>query len=226
MANFFKRSIEWGGSFTTAWGLLPATWQTAATAAMSGIAVYFGLKEVGIAQAIFYASGVLAFGMSVVFLSLQISQILGMFQRLSISHIGILNVSLLKNNTEVSHLNAFFLLRNDSQRMMFYKLKRAYLSIDTRGPTNPDVDRGLIIIPPFGGSQSVNLATIQSITINKDRPAPAGVLEVEVEYGDEEDNLEYLFHYIANIQLLIGKQGNDYVAQLGASVKLIEHSRK
>jgi hypothetical protein len=49
MANPFKRAVEWGGNFTTAWGLLPAAWQTAATTALSGVTMYFGYYEVGLA---------------------------------------------------------------------------------------------------------------------------------------------------------------------------------
>ena len=72
----FKNTVEWGGNFSNVWGLLPAAWQTFVTAGFTAVTAWFGFKEVGVAQAIFYASGVLAFGMTTVFLSLRIAQIL------------------------------------------------------------------------------------------------------------------------------------------------------
>jgi hypothetical protein len=100
-----KRVFDWGGNFTTVWGILPAAWQTLITGVLTAMTAWFGIKEVGWAQAIFYASGVLAFGMTTAFLSLRIAQVIGMFQRLSIAGFGIVSVSLSRNNSEISHLN-------------------------------------------------------------------------------------------------------------------------
>jgi hypothetical protein len=74
-----KGTIDLGGTVVSAWSVLwtfvPAAWQTAATLALTGAAVYLGIPQVGAAWAIFIASGVLAFGMTTVFLTLRISQL-------------------------------------------------------------------------------------------------------------------------------------------------------
>jgi hypothetical protein len=192
---------------------------------MSGLTAYFGLGEVGKAQAIYYASGVLAFGMCCVFLSLRIAQILGMFQRLSVAAVGVGNFSMNQNQTVITHLNAAFTLRNDSQRIMFYKLKRVHLSIETIGPKDLSVDESLVIIAPFGGIQSVNCATLQNIPAPKGGPAPTGHLEVQVLYGDDKDSLHYLFTYKAVVNVLLMKVNKELQATMSTQLKLLHHER-
>lgn len=225
MAKLFKKSVEWGNNFSNVWGLLPATWQTGMVGVMSGLTVYLGLGEVGKAQAIFYASGVFAFGLGCVFLSLRISQILGMFQRLSIIHTHVNGWSFnnLANPTQITFLNGGFVLRNDSQRIMFYKLKRVHLSIETIGPKNSNVDESVVPISPFGGTQGVNCASIINIPFDLKKSAPEGTLEVQILYGDSKDSLDYLLTYKATVHVALTKVNKDWQASLPNQLKLLHH---
>jgi hypothetical protein len=229
-----KKPFEWGSNAASAWGLLPATVQTAATAMLAGATGYFGLLEVGIAQAIFYASGVFAFGMTTIYLSLRISQILGQFQRLSIPQIGISSASMDKkpNSDEIEHLNMFFILRNESQRPMFYKLRRTQHNLGQRSPIADGVDESIVIIPATGGIQQVNLPTIQKVPLGKkvgDQPvpAPAGTIEVDVDYGPASDELDFHLHYKATIQVAITQPlgSKEKRAELMSSLKILKHTK-
>src|SRR5690242_12325707 len=111
--SIFSRLSTWGGNISTLWGVLPAAWQTLVTGVLTAMTAWFGPKEFGWAQTIFYASGVFAFGMVTAFLTLRIAQIVGMFQRLTIAGFGIGSVSMGKNNSEIFHLNLTVVLRND-----------------------------------------------------------------------------------------------------------------
>src|SRR5258708_1100347 len=88
-----KKTIHWASTLSSPSPLLPAAAQTVATGVLSAVTAYFGYYEVGIARAIFFASGVMAFGMTIVFLWLRISSILGVFQRMSVAAIAIPNVA-------------------------------------------------------------------------------------------------------------------------------------
>ena len=102
MANFLKRTVDVGGYATTLWTFVPAATQTAITTVLSGMTAYFGYHELGIARAIFLATGVMAFGMCVVFLWLRISQMVGTFQRLSIMGIYVAQAAMDPTKTKVS----------------------------------------------------------------------------------------------------------------------------
>jgi hypothetical protein len=196
------------------------------------LTAYFGARDTNIAEAIFLATGVLAFGMTVVFLSIRISQLIGIFQRLSVGTLGISAVSLDKNHpTHINHINIFCTLRNDSQRLMFYRLRRSYHSLGRQTPISDQVDQTVVIIPAFGGIQQVNLATIEKVPLIKAigttvSPGPAGTIELEVEYGPERDELEYLMHYKADIQVGISTPigSKEQRAEMTSALKVLEHT--
>jgi len=238
--SWVKSTVDFGGNVTSLWGLLPAAWQTFVTAGFTAVTAYFGFKEVGWAWAIFLSSGVLAFGMVTVFLSLRISQILGVFQRLTVAGFGISSIVLNDEDTEIDHLNLHCILRNDSQRPMFYKLKRAHASMERRGQASDAVDSNVIVIPAYGGIQSINFSTIEDIPFAK-RKGPEGQLELEIDYGSSSDSLE--FHLREVVQLGISIFSTTPVskknknrrpstpppgpkqAQLFTQIKVLEHSR-
>jgi hypothetical protein len=169
-ANPLRNVVELGGNDYTLWGLLPAAWQTFITAGFTAATAWFGIPEVGLARAIFYSSGVLAFGMTTVFLSLRIAQILGMFQRLALASFGITSIILSSDETQIEHLNLFVVLRNDSQRPMFYRLRRMHAVMERRTPISETIDdKNVIIIPALGGIQQVNFSTIATYLWRKTR---------------------------------------------------------
>lgn len=237
MARWVRNTVEVGGNVTTLWGLLPAAWQTLVTAGLTALTAWFSSHEVGIGQAIFYSSGVLAFGMGTVFMSLRISQILGMFQRLTVAGFGISSIVLNDADREIDHLNLNCILRNDGQRPMFYKLKRIHVTMERQGPASSNVDSTVIVIPAFGGTQSINFPTIEDIPIPKDR-APEGQLELEIDYGPDADALEFHLRQVIALGIAIysttpvakknrnkGLPPGPKQAQLFPQVKVMEHSR-
>jgi len=237
----WKSILDVGGHASTLWGILPAAWQTFITAGLTTVTAYFGFKEVGWAWALFLSSGVLAFGMTTVFLSLRISQILGVFQRITIVNFGISSIFLNEKEVEIDLLNMNYVLRNDSQRPMFYKLTRGLVTIERQGQISTTVDPTVIVIPAFGGTQLINLATVEDIPAPKDRP-PEGDIEVELDYGSDPEHLDFHLREVVKIGISIvsmnpvttttTKQKKQPIwppgqkhAQLNVQVKVLEHSR-
>ncbi|WP_426525628.1 hypothetical protein [Bradyrhizobium sp. McL0615] len=230
MASFFKRAIEVGGHATTVWTFIPAAVQTAITAALSGVTAYFGYHELGIARAIFLATGVMAFGLSVVFLWVRLSQMLGMYHRLSLASIGTPNVSLDSEQkpTTITGITFQCVLRNDSQAVMFYQLRKTNIVLEQRVPSQRAVDDNVVVISPFGGTQSISFATIENIPFqNRKDLRISGQIEIEIAYGPAKDDLKFLFLYAANVQVAFGKnpsQKNHSVVG-GTSITKYEHTK-
>lgn len=175
---------------------------------VTGVTAWFGFQELGKAQAIFYAMGVLAFGLTCVFLWLRITSIVGIFRRLSVAALQIPNAAVdgSKNNqvTLLNGINIQAVLRNDSQLLMFYRLRRANNSIESKVPPKHAVDRTVLIVPPNGGVSVINMATIEDVRPKNKDGRFDGHLELEVEYGPAEDSLDYLLRYVADIQIVFG----------------------
>jgi hypothetical protein len=234
-----KNLVEWGGNTYTLWGRLPAAWQTFITAGFTAATAWLGIPEVGLARAIFYSSGVLAFGMTTVFLGLRIGQILGMFQRLSLASFGISSTTLNTDDTKIEHLNLFVVLRNDSQRPMFYRLKRMHVVLERTTPVSETVDdKNIIIIPAFGGTQQVSFSTIEKVPLPKTK-APEGSIEVEIEYGSSAADLDFQLREVVTMGISIfstmpiqgnGKSKNrqqvgQKQVQLMTAIRVLEHSK-
>lgn len=229
--GFFRRSVDIGGHVTTLWSFVPVAVQTAITGALTAVTAYFGYYEVGIARAIFYASGVLVFGMTFVFLWLRIASIIGIFRRLSIAAFQVPNAGVDKSKNgkvlSLSGLNAQMVLRNDSQQLMYYRLRRTAHSLEGKVPISPGTDKSVIIIPPNGGMQVVNFATIEGIVTSSKDSRFKGHVDVEVEYGSSMDDLDYLFHYAADYQVVFTPMpgSNEFRIDQIASVRALEHSK-
>jgi hypothetical protein len=226
MANPIKKLWDWTGSATTAWGILPSTWQAGATGALSAVTGWLGYKEAGLAQAIFLAAGVFAFGMAAIFFALRVAAITGLFQRLSIPGVGVHTAAMGKGQS-IAVLSLNCVLRNDSQRLMFYRLKRATSSVARQVGSNNSVDKNIIIIPPNGGTQTVFFSSIENIPYKNGGAAPSGSIELDVEYGPSADDLKYVFSYGADVQIGIAKNKAKNETQLTvvSSVTTYIHSR-
>jgi hypothetical protein len=230
MAKWFRKSIEAGGHVTTVWSFIPAALQTSVTAGLSGVTAYFGYQELGIARAVFLATGVMAFGLTVTFLWLRISQILGIYQRLSVGALGVPNVALDSSQkpTKVSGINIQCVLRNDSQVLMFYQLKRVRNVMESRVPATHTVDHNIVTIPPNGGTQVINFATIEDIPFpDKKELRTSGNVELEVAYGRAKDELDFLFRYTSDLQVVFSKLpgSKNYRVDAVSSVTGFEHSK-
>jgi hypothetical protein len=152
MAKWLNKSVNIGGHITTVWSFVPAATQTAITTALSGMTVYFGYQELGIARSIFLGTGVMAFGMSVVFFWARISQMLSTFQRLSVAGFVVPNSGIDAPKNKISGINVQCIIRNDSQQLMFYKIKRMHQLIESKGAKDHSVDRNAMTISPNGGN--------------------------------------------------------------------------
>jgi hypothetical protein len=228
--GFFKKSFEIGGHVTTFWTFVPAAVQTAISAGLSAVTGYFGYQELGIARAIFLATGVMAFGMMITFLWMRISQISGVYQRISVMAFGVPNFGLdvLRAPTVVTGLNMQCLLRNDSQVLMFYQLKRAGNVMERRVPANTKVDNNIVVIPPNGGAQIINFATIENIPFSsKKELVMSGSIDMLVAYGPAKDDLCFLFHYAADTHIVFAKtpDGKNHAANMVTSITAFEHSK-
>lgn len=230
MANFFKKTIDLGGTVVTVWSFVPAAIQTTITTALSGVTAYFGYQQLGLARCIFYATGVMAFGMTVVFLWARLSQMLGIFHRLFPATVVVPNVSIDVAKGKVNGINTQLILMNTSQQLMFYRLRRANGTYEGVGPKSRDVDQNIIAIAPNNGTQTINFATVQDVSFpskkEKDRRL-AGYLDLELEYGPAVDDLKYLFKYGAEIHVVFNAIPNskEFRVDAATSLKKLEHSK-
>jgi hypothetical protein len=101
-----------------------------------------------------------------------------MFQRLSVPFYGISSISLSEDISEIEHVNFSAQLRNDSQRPMFYRLKRMHVVVEQRTGLSETVDPSVIIIPAYAGTTGLNFATIQHIPLHKGAEGPKGQVEL------------------------------------------------
>ena len=113
---------------------------------------------------------------------------------------------------------------------MFYRLKRTHAIVEQRAPISDAVDNtNVIIIPAFGGTQSIAFATIHHVPLpKKGGAAPAGQIEVEIEYGPSASELDYCFRQVTGLGITIQgpSGGKERQAQLFTQIKLLEHTRK
>lgn len=225
MANILKKTIDLGGYATTLWSLVPATAQTTITTGLTIVTAYFGYQELGLARAIFFATGVMAFGMATTFLWFRISQIAGTFQRLSIIGIYVPNASV--ESQRAKAINTQVAVRNDSQMMMFYRLRRMHHSFNRIGPKESTVDKNIVPLSP-GGTATINFATVEDVPFpDKKHKLVSGEHDIEIEYGSAIDDLKFLLHYRADLQVVFSPIQNSKefrIDSMGA-LKLFEHKR-
>ena len=227
MAKLLKNTINLGGHVITLWSFVPAAAQTAITAGLSAVTAYFGYQELGVARAIFLATGVMAFGMTVTFLWFRLAQIVGTFQRLTLLAFTVPNAAIDAQHGKVKGINVQCLLRNDSQMMMFYRLKRAHNSFERIGPKGTSVERNVVPISP-GGTATINLATIEDIPFpDKKTKRIEGEIEMEVEYGSAIDDLRFLLHYTTGMQVAFSPLPNSKEFRIDSAntLKIFEHSK-
>jgi hypothetical protein len=195
---------------------------------LSGMTVYFGYQELGIARAIFLATGVMAFGMSIVFFWARISQMLSTFQRLSMLGVAVPGASIDAPKGKVTGINLQCILRNDSQMMMFYRLKRVHHTFERIGPKDTGVDQNVVVALTPGNPAPINFATIEDVPFpDKKVKRISGNFDLEVEYGPAIDDLKFELQYKSDLSVVFNPIPNskEFRIDLGASMKLFKHSR-
>lgn len=226
--GIFSKTIDLGGHATTIWSFVPVATQTAVVGLITTVTAYFGFRDMPVATAIFYTIGVLAFGMTFVFLWIRISQMVSVYQRLSIPGMVVASAAIPPPGTKVGGINVQVMLKNDSQVQMFYRIKRTHNMFERIGPTLTDRHDSIIPISPNGGTSGVNFGTVENIPFpDKKKKIIDGVFELEIEYGSEIDELKYLLYYKANMQVAFSPVPGSpkYEIASGVGVKNYEHSR-
>lgn len=227
--NPLSRIFGVGSTASTIWGWVPTPWQAAVVTGISAVTAYLGLREVPAAEAIFFAAGVMAFLMAVIFFYLRITEMTGVFRRLTVPGVGLSGVSLSEDKLMLHHVNLFLTLHNASQRLMFYRLKRASPSLGRQVPADNAVDHAVVILQVNGGVQ-INMATIERVPLppRKDpiTEGPKGTVELDVEYGPSPDELDYILHYKADIQMALTLDAKTDTASItiGSALKELTHS--
>ena len=228
MGSFLKKTIDIGGYVTTVWSFVPAATQTVITTALSGATAYFGYQELGIARSIFFASGVMAFGLASIFFWVRIFQMVGTFHRLTLINLYVANASLDTSKTKVTAINVQGTLRNDSSMLMFYRLHRIHHQIETVGPKDPAVDSSVIVLSP-AGSYAINLATVENVAFpDRKKKILQGNFDLEIQYGPAIDDLRFMLHVESKMGIAFNQQPNspkEYRIDSSMSFRKLEHSR-
>lgn len=204
--------------------------RTQISGALGGLTVILGLPTLGFAQAIFLGTGVAAFTMAAIYFFVRLSAIAGVFQRLSVESFGFLQLAFDPATSTLTHINLMAKLKNDSQRLLFYRLRRAYVSIAKQTSADHKVDENVLIIA-VGGTAQIQFSTIGNVQMAfGGGEAPKGVLELEVEYGSTPEHLPYLFRHVAEIHLvgsLSDQPGGTKALALApiTAIRQLEHKR-
>ena len=200
MPRLIGRIISAIGNAVTLWGLLPTSWQTIMTLIASVATGYFSFRSNGIAVAIVAASAVFAFSMLGIFMWIGITRLTSVYERLIVESLGIStgHVNFDKDGRNhtiyiLRNLSLKLILRNHSpQQTIYFRLKRVHHSIGTATVSGvPKVSSLINIIPP-GGIAEITLQTLPDVTLTANL---IGHIDIEIQYGDNKEKLQYLLMY-------------------------------
>src|SRR5258708_4377519 len=127
--RFIKGALTWAGHGTTLWGLLPTPWQAGIVTALGAVTAYFGYQAGGLAWAIVLTTAVFAFVMMGIYFALGIASRVSVFQRISISKLAISDIRVTGDNPDnykIEVINLIATVKNDSQRLVFYRIRREF----------------------------------------------------------------------------------------------------
>jgi hypothetical protein len=218
----FAKFLDRVSFFSTIYGLLPSSWQTAAIALASAAIGFFGYQSgtspiVGIFYAGVGAAVVFGMGMMGVFFTLAIARQLNIFQRLSVRDIGVTDFGVeLRNGAlrEIKHLTMNFTLQNNSERNIFFKCLRGDLAIMGIVNQHGTIDATVKLVPARK-PHILMFSTFPLIAVPEPVSVPGptpiiGKVELEIAYGPRPDKLPYLLSYLGEPSLgyAIVSQGN------------------
>lgn len=126
---------------------------------------------------------------------------------------------------KISHLTIECLLRNNSERTIFFKIRRESHSMEGKINTNtPTFDQ--VFVVPARLTAPLFLATLPEFEITPPN-APKGYVDLEILYGPSEETLRYLFRYEGEMQLAVShdqKTGQIMLTMITA-IKKYKHER-
>jgi hypothetical protein len=202
------------GYFYSVWGLLPTTWQLSVTGAVSAVTAYLGFQYGGLFYALIGAVFVFTLGTIVVFFLMLIARNIGVFGKLAVREIGITSFTAetkSKSVSDIRYLTMNFLIGNNSQRDIHFKLERADHSV--LGQINQGAVASVMthIVPSFQ-QQLLLFATIDKISLPKidpNTPSPiTGKIRLDIKYGPAGNAMGYLLRYEADLSFGIAVTPN------------------
>ena len=162
-ARTAKSLWNWLSHGSTAWGLLPPSWQAAFSTGLGAVTGYLGYQPGGIAWAIFLATGVFAFTMVGLDAIIRVGRASTVFQHLTVPRVEIMDAGVLWNE---EHRTATLVsvtlscaMKNESERPLFLRVRRISHSFEgktTRQPYTPDQP----VVVPSRAEQQFTFATI------------------------------------------------------------------
>jgi hypothetical protein len=225
----FKRAFEAIGHGSTVWTFLPTAWQGAVTTALTVVTGYFGYQSGGVFFALVGGTIVFACCCAAAYFVLRVARLMSVFERVSIVAVGIQDGGFSDEpNHRVTYLTMNFVLKNDSERLVFYRIRRAHNELSGKVHPGAGVDRNILILQ-VGASATVGLPTLKDIALpgGDVRTAPEGRLEVEIEYGPFVDDLCYLMRYVSQTGLgvVFNKETKSAQLNMAASVQELTHEK-
>lgn len=202
MAKDYRAFMDRVSFAWTMWGLLPTTWQAAMAAVFSAVVGYFGFQTGGMFYALLGGISAFSIGMFGIFFAILVARQVGIFEKLAIREIGISDVGAdLKQNVlrEVKNLTMNFVVQNNSSRNIYFRCRRATLSMMNQTNQAAEVSKNTHVVPA-GQPQMLLFATILSIKpkiifgVTRETPL-VGKIELEITYGPSSENMPYLFYY-------------------------------
>jgi hypothetical protein len=110
-------------------------------------------------------------------------------------------------------------LKNHSQQIVYFQIKRASQSMAGKTVVGePKLSPLVCIVPPFS-YQRIALQSLPDITV---ADGMIGLIDLEIWYGDERDNLEFKFTYESTPQLGVIMQRNGD-ASLSMNAPITKH---
>jgi hypothetical protein len=226
--GILKRGLETLGHGSTIWTFLPTAWQGVVTTGLTAVTGYFGYLTGGMFYALVGGAIVFACCCAAIYFIVRLSIFMGVFERVSITAVGIQDIGLKEDPNRLTHITMFFLLKNDSQRLVFYRLRRAHNELAGKVHPSAGVDRSILILQT-AAEVPVTLPTLEDFALPEESGigAPEGRLEVEIEYGPSRDDLCYLIRYVGATALGISynKGAKKGKFAMGARVLELIHQR-
>jgi hypothetical protein len=204
LAKGIKRLWDLGNGALTLWGIVPSPWQAVIIAMLGSVTGWAGYR-IGLFAGILGGLGAVVLCLMALYYRTLLVQQNTVFERILVKNIGFASISFgddLKNNPEISAITFKVDFSNDSQRLIFYRIRRANCSLAGKVNQDADINPSYVGILPIGSPQGIMLATIHDVKLpHNGGTGPQGKLELEIEYGSTRDKLDCLFRYVAEPQL-------------------------
>jgi hypothetical protein len=197
---------------------MPAAWQTAVMGTATLVTGYFGFQTGGVFYALIGASAVFSFVMFGLFLMTMMTRMVSSFEKIAVEQISLFSPMLdqIKDGRNrkawmLKNLTYEIILRNHSQQTLYFQTRRASHSMAGKTLIGEHKVSSNVNIIPAMTAQKIMLQTLPDIPI---ADGMAGLVDLEIVYGDERDSLKYFFVYECTPQLsiIVQKNGSGQIA--------------